>query len=102
MRHQKVFESTLVATRPFLKKVRDVLCYEIPTFTKSPFNPSIYEDVSKELSTKIKAFKMYKSELRKFPHHRSLEHVENLASMRGVEVGVKKAEAFQLIRSIRV
>ena len=43
---------------------------------------------------------MYKSEIMKFPHPRSLMAIENLAIQRGVESGLKKAEAFQLIRSI--
>ena len=54
----------------------------------------------KELSFKIKAFKKYKSEVMKFPHPRSIESIENLAIHRGIESGLQKAEAFELIRSI--
>ena len=43
---------------------------------------------------------MYKSEVRKFPHPRSIEAIENLAIQRGVESSLKRAEAFQLISSI--
>ena len=43
---------------------------------------------------------MYKSEVMKFPHPRSIEAIENLAIQRGVECSLKKAEAFQLIRNI--
>ena len=67
---------------------------------REPFRPSVYENVEKEFSYKIKAFKMYKSEVKKFPHPRSIEAIENLAIQRGVESSLKKAEAFQLIRSI--
>jgi hypothetical protein len=45
---------------------------------------------------------MYKSELRPFPHSRSLKAIENLAIQRGIESGTKKAEAFELIRSINL
>ena len=98
--HHKVFESTLVATRPMKISVKRVLCYEIPGFKKSPFHPTVYEDVTKEFSAKIKAFKCYKSEIEKFPHSRSLVSIKNLAVFRGIESGLKKAESFELIRQI--
>ena len=98
--HQKVFESSLVVTRPLVSSVKSLLCYELPGPVREPFRPTIYENVEKEFSYKIKAFKMYKSEVMKFPHPRSLISIENLAIYRGVEAGLKRAEAFQLIRSI--
>ena len=98
--HQKVFESALVITRPFSSSVKKLLCYELPGIVREPFRPSVYENIEKEFSHKIKAFKMYKSEVMKFPHPRSLEAIENLAIQRGVESSLKKAEAFQLIRCI--
>ena len=98
--HQLVFNSTLVATRPFSSSVKQLLSYECPGSVKHPFQPTIYQNIEKEFPYKIKAFKMYKSEVTKFPHPRSLIAIENLAIQRGVESGLKKAEAFQLIRSI--
>jgi len=82
--HQKVHESTLVATRPFSNSVKQVLTYEISGIVKNPFVPTVYEDISKEFFYKIKAFKMYKSEVEKFPHSRSIEALESLASLRGI------------------
>jgi len=98
--HQIVFESTIVATRPHVSSVKHVLCYEIPGMVNSPFVPTVYEDVSKEFSIKLKACKMYKSEMNKFPHPRSIKSLEVLAHTRGYESGLKLAEAFRLIRSI--
>lgn len=98
--HQVVFESTLVAIRPISSSVKMVSCYELPGFVKNRFQPTIYEDVTKELSIKIKAFKKYKSEVKKFPHSRSIKSIENLAIYRGIESGLKRAESFQLVRSI--
>jgi len=43
----------------------------------------------------------YKSELKEFPHPRSLEAISALAKMRGAAVGVEAAEAFRLVREIR-
>jgi LmbE family N-acetylglucosaminyl deacetylase len=98
--HQIVFESTLVATRPQSSSVRELLSYELPGITQTPFFPNVYVDVSKEISHKIKAFKMYTTEIEKFPHPRSITAIENLSIQRGIESGLKKAEAFQLIRHI--
>ena len=100
--HQIVFESTLVVTRPQSSNVKQVFSYETAGMTINRFSPTVFEDISKEFKYKIKSFRMYKSELRPFPHSRSLKAIENLAIQRGVESGTKKAEAFELIRSINL
>ena len=97
--HQKVYESTMVVTRPF-SSVKSVLCYEIPGIINVPFYPNVYEDVTKEFQFKLKAFKFYWSEVVKSPHPRSIEAINAIAIYRGSQSGLKKAEAFQLIRSI--
>ena len=99
--HQIVFESTLIASRPHSTTVKNLFSYEIPGIVKNPFVPTVYEDISKEISFKIKAFKCYKSEIEKFPHPRSIESIEALSCQRGMESGLKKAESFELIKSIR-
>jgi LmbE family N-acetylglucosaminyl deacetylase len=98
--HQKVYDCALVATRPNASNVRKVYSYELPGAIKTPFFPNAYENIEKELAHKIKAFKCYKTEIEQFPHPRSFLAIENLAIQRGVESGLKRAEAFQLVRSI--
>jgi len=98
--HKVVFESTLIASRPKISSVKKILVYEIPNFTKKPFNPNIYENIEKEIKDKLKAFKEYKSEVMPFPHTRSLKAIEVLSHVRGYESGSKNAEAFKLIREI--
>ena len=98
--HKIVFESTLVATRPLSSSVKEILSYELPGITQTPFTPNVYVDVTKQISHKIKAFKMYKSEVEKFPHPRSITAIENLSIQRGIESGLKNAESFQLIKKI--
>jgi len=100
--HQMVFESTLVVTRPQPSNVKQVFSYETAGMTINRFSPTVFEGISKEFKYKIKSFRMYKSELRPFPHSRSLKAIENLAIQRGIESGIKKAEAFELIRSINL
>jgi len=98
--HQKVLESTLVVTRPHSSNVKEVYMYELTESIKTSFNPNVYVNIEKEFKYKIKAFKMYTTEQQKFPFPRSLKGIESLAIQRGIESGLKKAEAFKLIRKI--
>jgi N-acetylglucosamine malate deacetylase 1 len=98
--HKIVFESTLVVTRPLSSSVKEILSYELPGLIKTPFSPNVYIDITKEMSHKIKAFKMYKSEIKNFPHSRSIIAIENLSIQRGIESGLKNAESFKLIKKI--
>jgi len=103
--HRLVFESSLVATRPANHKVKKILSYETLSETEwgqpiEVFIPNVYVDISETLGKKIEAMKAYGSELKQYPHPRSLEIIETLAKKRGSEVGVKFAEAFILIKEI--
>lgn len=98
--HKKVLECTLVVTRPHSSNVKAVYMYEMPESTKMGFNPNVYVNIEKEFNYKIKAFKMYDTEQQNFPFPRSLKGIESLAIYRGIESGLKKAEAFRLIRKI--
>jgi LmbE family N-acetylglucosaminyl deacetylase len=98
--HQIVFDSTLIAARPSSSTVKEIYSYELPGFTREPFSPNVFVDISKFLDFKINAFKLYKSEVKKFPHPRSIVSIKNLAKIRGVESGLHLAESFKLIRSI--
>lgn len=98
--HEKVFESTMVVARPHSSSVKQVLCYEIPGIRKKQFRPNVYENIEKEFQYKIKGFRHYKSEIKKFPHPRSIKSIENLAIQRGIESNFQKAEAFDLIKEI--
>jgi len=103
--HRLVFESSLVATRPVDHKVKRILSYETLSETDwgqpiEPFIPNVYIDVSETFVIKIEAMKAYGSELKRYPHPRSLDVIEALAKKRGSEIGVKFAEAFVLIREL--
>lgn len=103
--HRLVFEASLVATRPQGHVIKKILSYEILSETEwgqliNLFVPGVYVDISKTFKKKIKAIKAYKSELRSRHHPRSLDVIEALAKKRGSEIGVKFAEAFELIREV--
>ena len=98
--HQIVFDSTLIATRSTTSDVKEILSYELPGVVKTPFLHNRYVDISNQIKYKINAFKMYKSEVESFPHPRSIKAIENLSIQRGIESGLKNAEAFEIIKSI--
>lgn len=101
--HRLVFEAGLVAARPVGNNIKKTLAYETPSETEwgiKPFLPVIYVNITKTLADKLKAMSCYKSELRPYPHPRSLESLAILAKKRGTEVGLSAAEAFMLIREI--
>ena len=50
------------------------------------------------MEKKLGALQCYASELRKYPHPRSLKSIEALAIKRGAESGFKKAEAFMILK----
>jgi LmbE family N-acetylglucosaminyl deacetylase len=106
--HQIIFHSSLVALRPINSfKVERIYAYETlsetnwnASYVATNFIPNVYIDITNYLDKKIEAMKLYKSQLRNFPHERSLETIRALAMLRGSTVGVKAAEAFVLIREI--
>jgi LmbE family N-acetylglucosaminyl deacetylase len=103
--HRRVYESTLVATRPG-SGVERVLSYEVPSSTDwagdgNGFEPTVFVDVTDSIETKIAAFKAYESETRTYPHPRSAESLRARARTRGTAAGFEAAEAFRLIREYR-
>jgi len=96
--HLIVYQSTLVATRPYVTGIKKVLSYEIPGTTATPFYPTVYVNITKHISSKLNAFQKYDSELQPFPKPRSIESIKSLSMVRGVESGFKFAEAFHLVR----
>ena len=106
--HRKTFEAVMTACRPLSNSsVKKILSFEILSSTEwahfkdASFQPNYYINISKEFKQKIKCLNFYKSELRKYPHSRSLKSIEALARFRGVSVGKKYAEAFYLNRYIK-
>ena len=62
---------------------------------------TISENIEKFIKYKINALKAYRSEMRKFPHPRSIENVKSIAKVRGSTVGFRFAEAFRIVRQIK-
>ncbi len=70
------------------------------TLEDHAFSPQLFVDVTDFLETKKSALGIYSSEIRSFPHARSLEAIEALALYRGTSSGLRAAEAFLIKRLI--
>ena len=104
--HRAIFNATITATRPDKKSnVKKVMCFEVPSSSEwyfaETFKPNIFVDIKKELQYKIKAIKVYKNEIRKFPHPRSIDALDAIAKRWGSVSGFEAAEAFELIRELQ-
>jgi len=106
--HVLIFESTMVAVRPVPGFcVRSVLAYAPSSSTEwsaplpgNLFAPNMYVDISQTLDLKLKAFKCYETEMREYPHPRSIKAISLYAEKIGVTVGLTAAESFMVIRDI--
>lgn len=106
--HGVVFRSALVACRPFANSsVKNIYAYETLSETEwaSPyageaFSPNHFIDVSSVFHKKIDAMRRYESQLRPFPHPRSLEAIDALSRFRGSTISVGHAEAFMTMRTL--
>lgn len=106
--HRRIHEAVITACRPVPSHpVKTLLFFEIASSTEwqvsnsAPyFMPNWYVDIKDTFDLKLKALRAYNSELRSWPHPRSVEGVKYLAHWRGLTVGFEAAEAFVLGRNL--
>jgi LmbE family N-acetylglucosaminyl deacetylase len=105
--HQVTARAVLTAARPLpggddltilAGEVNSSTEYAPPPMT--PFTPTEYHNIDDALDKKIAAMACYKTELRDWPHPRSLEAIEYQAKNRGAQSGMNAAEAFMTLRRI--
>jgi len=106
--HRRIHEAVITACRPVPGcPVKTLLFFEVPSSTEwqvpgsAPyFMPNWFVDVSETLDVKLKALEEYASEMRNWPHSRSIIAIKHQANWRGANIGVEAAEAFMLGRNI--
>ena len=106
--HQEVFKSTLVAVRPVMgQAVKELYCYRVPSSTEwtpnkadTIFMPNFFVDIEKYAEQKYRAFACYATELRDYPHPRSVQYLRETDKAAGLKVGLLVAEEFMLMRKI--
>lgn len=106
--HRVTFEAVLTACRPISGNcVKEIYCFETPSSTEwnfaygdNTFKPNVFINIEKTLAAKLAALQCYESEIREFPHPRSIKALEVIAAKWGSVAGVNYAEAFELIRKV--
>lgn len=102
--HKALFEAANIATRPTREFIEVIYAFDTASSTEwgypRKFLPDTWIDISAELDTKIEALACYKSEMREYPHPRSLEAIKIKAHAWGVQVCASAAEVFMTIRKV--
>ena len=106
--HRVTHQAVLTASRPFGDySVRQIYGFQTVSATEwnfgsreNAFYPQKFVDITDTFEVKCNAMKEYKSELREFPHPRSLKMLKSVAEVWGATVGLEKAEAFEVIRIV--
>jgi LmbE family N-acetylglucosaminyl deacetylase len=103
--HRIAYEASAVAARPFsLPSFESLLCYSVDTLAHAGHEPAafnVYSDIEATLEVKLQAMQIYETEVRDFPHPRSLEALRHAALRNGAVVGMRAAEVFQLMLDVR-
>jgi LmbE family N-acetylglucosaminyl deacetylase len=106
--HVAVFKAAHAAARPIAEQfgkwlVPHVLAYEMTKlqWSDSPLpRAAAFVDIGGVLETKLEAIRRYATQYRPSPHIRSEESVRALATIRGAEMGVEHAEAYEVLRTV--
>jgi N-acetylglucosamine malate deacetylase 1 len=105
--HVRISEAMDVATRPFAAPwVQRLYAFHTPSSTEwtasrrdRPFSPNVFTDISGELDRKLDAMRCYRSELRPYPHPRSLRSLRERAGYWGSVANMTAAEPLILLRA---
>ncbi|MFD6693680.1 PIG-L deacetylase family protein [Micromonospora sp. L5] len=105
--HVATFAAGFAAARPIARQfgrwlVPHVFSYEITKiqWSAEPLpRAAAFVDITDQLDTKLAALQAYATQHRAVPHIRSEEAVRGLACLRGAEIGVHYAEAFEVHRT---
>ncbi len=104
--HEIAARATFTAFRPEPGETcTELLSFEIQSSTdfggvsgREAFRPNYFVDIESHLGRKLEALELYANEMRPEPHSRSISGLSNLARLRGNQVGLAYAEAFQVNR----
>ncbi len=100
--HELLFKAALVATRPTEESLATVYAFDTASSTEwgfpRSFVPDTWVEISKTLDKKIAAMACYESEVRQYPHPRSLDALRHRARAWGNQHCMDAAEVFMTVR----
>ncbi|NLO11366.1 MAG: PIG-L family deacetylase [Candidatus Cloacimonetes bacterium] len=103
--HRVAFEALFSAAKNFRSfYIKEILMYETlsetefaPPLPEKAFIPNTFIDISDYMEEKLRIMQYYHTEVMPDPLPRSSHAIKALAGYRGSRIGVKYAEAFQMI-----
>ena len=100
--HELLFRAALVATRPLEAFIEGVYVFDTASSTEwgypRAFVPDTWVDISQTLEQKLSAMACYESEVRPYPHPRSLDALRHRGRAWGNQCCMDAAEVFMTVR----
>jgi len=102
--HEILFKAILVAVRPTEPCLQAVYAFDTASSTEwaypRTFAPDTWVDISATLEAKLEAMACYESEVRDYPHPRSLAALRHRAAAWGNQCCQEAAEVFMTVRRV--
>jgi len=102
--HELLFKAILVATRPTEPYIEGIYAFDTASSTEwaypNTFVPDTWIDIAGTLETKLAAMACYTSEVRDYPHPRSLDALRFRARAWGNRCCLEAAEVFMTVRRV--
>ncbi len=104
--HRVVYGAVVTASRPVVgETVKEIYSFEVLSSTEwncpLRYSPDCYFDITGTIDIKLAALEKYRSEIREYPHPRSLKGARLNAEYWGMRTGMNYAEAFKTVRILR-
>lgn len=103
--HKILFEAVSVATRPTETFIEAIYAFDTASSTEwgypRAFIPDTWVDISSTIDIKLAAMAKYKTELKDYPHPRSLKALKYKSLSAGSQCLMCAAESFMTIRRIK-
>lgn len=100
--HELLFKAVLVATRPMEEFIEAVYAFDTASSTEwaypRTFIPDTWVDITSTIEKKLEAMACYESEVRDYPHPRSLKSLSNRSASWGNQCMMEHAEVFMTVR----
>lgn len=102
--HEILFKAALVSTRPMESFVEALYAFDTASSTEwaypRNFVPDTWVDISRTIEAKLEALSCYESEVRPYPHPRSLEGLRCRAEAWGTQSCIEAAEVYMTVRRV--
>jgi N-acetylglucosamine malate deacetylase 1 len=100
--HQDHMATHLIAMAAARRYVNNIYCFEsIFNYAEGLMVPNSYIDITDAIEKKCESLRCHKTEYDKFNGEEWIESVIAMAKYRGIQVGVKYAEAFNVKKQLR-